>query len=41
MLGENMLEQEVICSHFINGPLYNFNQVLATVAQIQQELQKK
>ncbi len=41
MLSENMLEQEVICSHFINGPMYNFNGVLAKVAQIQQELQKK
>jgi hypothetical protein len=41
MLSEGMLEQEVICSHFINGPLYSFTRVLKAVAQIQQELQKK
>lgn len=41
MLSEGMLEQEVICSHFINGSHYNFDKVLAKVAQIQQELQKK
>jgi hypothetical protein len=40
MLSEGMLEQEVICSHFINGPLYSFVRVCATVAQLQQEAQK-
>ena len=28
MLSENMLEQEVICSHYINGPLYKIEEVL-------------
>ncbi len=41
MLSEGMLEQEVICSHFINGPLYSFSRLCATVAKIQLELQKK
>ncbi len=41
MLSENMLEQEVICSHYINGPLYKFEEVLRNVAAVQQELQKK
>ena len=41
MLSENMLEQEVICSHYINGPLYKFEEVLWNVAAVQQELQKK
>jgi hypothetical protein len=41
MLSENMLEQEVICSHFINSPLYKYEEVLGTVATIQKELQKK
>jgi hypothetical protein len=41
MLSENMLEQEVICSHFINGPLYKYSEVLNMVATVQNELQSK
>ncbi len=41
MLSENMLEQEVICSHFINGPLYKFSQVIEMVATVQRELLSK
>jgi hypothetical protein len=41
MLSENMLEQEVIYSHYINGPLYKYEEVMGTVATIQNELQKK
>ena len=29
------------CSHFINGPLYNFSEVLNIVATVQNELQIK
>jgi hypothetical protein len=41
MLSENMLEQEVICSHFFNRRLYKYEEVLGTAATIQKELLKK
>lgn len=41
MLCENMLEQEVICSHFINSQWYNYKAVLQGVAKVQAEVEKK
>ena len=39
MMSKNMLEQEVICSHFINGPLYDYEKVWRAVVEVQLEMQ--
>ena len=38
--GKNMLEEEVICAHFSNIPLYDYQKVLRSVADVQWEVQQ-
>lgn len=38
MLSEKALEQEVVCSHFINSDFYSFSKLLKKVAEIQSDL---
>jgi hypothetical protein len=38
-MSKNMQEQEVISSHFINGPLYDYEKVWRAVAEVQLEMQ--
>lgn len=39
LMGDGMLEQEVVCAHLIDSPLYDFDRVCETVCAIQRELQ--
>jgi hypothetical protein len=38
-VSKNMQEQEVISSHFVNGPLYDYEKVWRAVAEVQLEMQ--
>jgi hypothetical protein len=40
VMSKNMQEQEVISSHFINGPLYDYEKVWRAVAEVQLEMQQ-